>query len=89
MPKVLDYLENITFLYGGKMRICDLPEDQIKIGMRVRGLSSGKLGTIIAIDPPPYDTYWWIKWDGEDKSYGGFFWNHCECEVVNNENLYG
>lgn len=65
------------------MRICDLREDQIKIGMRVHSLADpSKYGTIVAMDPPPYDTYWWIKWDGEEKSYGGFFFNDCVCEVM-------
>ena len=65
------------------MRICDIPEDQIKIGMRVRSMSdSNKIGTLIEVDPPPYDTYWWIEWEGDDEPYAGFYWNHCECEIV-------
>ncbi len=65
------------------MRICDLKEDQIKIGLRVRSLTNpNKLGTVVAMDEPPRDTYWWIQWDGEDKAYGGFFYNDCKCEIV-------
>jgi hypothetical protein len=65
------------------MRICDVPEDQIKIGMRVRSLTNrDKLGTIVEVDDPPYDTYWWIQWDGDTKAYSGFYWNDCECEIV-------
>jgi hypothetical protein len=64
------------------MRICDLPEDQIKIGMKIRGMATGKIGTIVDVDPPPYDTYWYLQWEGDDKPTSGFYWNHCECEVV-------
>ena len=68
------------------MKISDYPEDQIKIGMRLRSLKDpNRLGTIVEMDPPPYDTYWWIQWDRDDKAYSGFFWNHCECEVVEDE----
>ena len=65
------------------MRICDVSEDQIKIGMRVRSLANpNKLGTIVDAGLLPHDLYWWIQWDGDTKAYSGFYWNHCKCEIV-------
>lgn len=65
------------------MRICDLPEEKIVVGMRIRSLvpPHTKLGTIVKIDPDD-DDYAWIHWDGDDKPYGGFYGNACKCEVV-------
>lgn len=65
------------------MKISDLSEDEIKIGLRVRSMTNpNKIGTVVAVDPPPHETYWYILWDGDLQPYGGFYWNHCECEVV-------
>jgi len=65
------------------MRICDVAEDQIKIGLRVRSLANPeKIGTIVKVDEPPSETYWWIQWDGDAQPYSGFYWNNCECEIV-------
>ena len=65
------------------MRICDISEDQIKIGMKVRSLTNpNKIGTIVDVELPPYDTYWYIQWEGDSKPYSGFYWNDCECEIV-------
>lgn len=67
------------------MRICDFSENEINIGMRVKSLISDKQGTIVSCDPAPSDPYWWILWDGEEKPYSGFYYNHCKCEVVERE----
>ncbi len=66
------------------MRICDLPENKIVVGLRLRSLiNPNHLGTIIEIDTSdPGEPYSWIKWDHKDQAYSGFFWNDCECEVV-------
>jgi hypothetical protein len=65
------------------MRICDLPEEKIVVGMRVRSMvpPHTKIGTIIKIDYDD-DRYAWIQWEGRDHSTGGFYGNQCECEVV-------
>ncbi len=64
------------------MRICDLSPDKIRIGLRVKGLSTGKLGTITRIDYSR-DNLVWIKWDNEEIETSGFYGNDCECEVIN------
>jgi hypothetical protein len=66
------------------MRIKDLREDEIVIGMRVKGLVSGICGTIIMIDEN-HDQLAWIQWDGEAQGTSGFYGNDCECEVVMND----
>jgi hypothetical protein len=65
------------------MRICDLPEDKIVVGMKVKSLvpPHDKIGVIVEIDMDD-DHYAWILWEGDEKPYGGFYWNHCKCEVV-------
>lgn len=62
------------------MKVSDLKEEDIKVGMRIRGLVSGKIGTIIRIDHHD-DNYAWVSWEGEDER-AGFYGNCCECEVV-------
>lgn len=66
------------------MRICDLPQDKIVVGMRLRSLvDPNRLGTIVKIDiDDSNEPYHWIHWDGEKKPWGGFFFNDCKCEVV-------
>jgi|GEM_PF-7043731 len=66
------------------MRICDLPEDKIVVGMRVKSLvpPHDRLGTIIKIDPND-DNYAWIKWDTDEfPPESGFYGNDCECEIA-------
>lgn len=64
------------------MKISDLTQGQIVVGMKIRSLTDpNKTGTIVAIDPKD-DYYSWVQWDGEDKPYGGFYGNDCKCEVV-------
>lgn len=65
------------------MKISDLPEDQIKAGMRIRSLfHPDNLGTIVKIDEEYGDQYSWILWDGEEQPWSGFWFNYCDCEIV-------
>jgi hypothetical protein len=65
------------------MRVCDLPESEIKVGLRVRSLAdSNRIGEIISVTEVRGDMYSWILWPGETHPHSGFFWNHCTCEVV-------
>jgi hypothetical protein len=66
------------------MRICDLKEEDIKVGLRLKSLasdSSNLVGTIVEIDPT-HDNLAWIQWDGEDHPTSGFYGNDCACEIV-------
>ena len=64
------------------MKISDLRQDQIYVGLRVRSLvDRDHLGTVVKIDPDD-DWYSWIKWDKSDIATSGFYWTDCECEVV-------
>jgi len=65
------------------MRICDLPEEKIVVGMRIRSLvpPHTKLGTIVNIELDD-DRYAWIHWDGDHKPISGFYGNNCEREVI-------
>ena len=63
------------------MRINELKLKDIHVGMRVRSLCSDRQGTIVEINHAD-DDYAWIQWDGDDKPYGGFYGNNCQCEVV-------
>lgn len=64
------------------MRICDLPESQVKIGLRVRSLARPINGTIIKIEMTRGMPYWWIQWDGENAIHSGFFSNNCRCDII-------
>jgi len=66
------------------MRVKDLREDEIVIGMRIKGLASGIYGTIIAIDKD-HDQLAWVQWDGKARATSGFYGNDCDCEVVLND----
>lgn len=67
------------------MRICDYPDDTDFTGFRVRGLASGKVGTVLPQLMSDFgrETYWWVLWDGDDQPSSGWHWNDCEAEVVN------
>lgn len=64
------------------MRVCDIKETDLHVGMRIKSLTKPRLGTIVNIEDKRGIPYAWIQWDGEDKSYSGFFGNDCECELV-------
>ena len=64
-----------------KMKISDLLQKDIRIGIRVRSLRDPELlGTIVQIIPSD-DYLTIIEWD-KDEKYSGFYGNDCECEVV-------
>jgi len=64
------------------MRINELSEKDIKVGMKIRSLRDPFIiGTIVKIDNDFGEMYSWIQWSNEDKAYGGFYWNHCRCEI--------
>jgi hypothetical protein len=64
------------------MRICDYPETEIKVGMRIRSLADPtKIGTITRIDVQD-DRYAWIEWPHRPGRPSGFYGNDCQCEVV-------
>ncbi len=65
-----------------KIRILDLNEQDIKVGMRVRSLSNPRSGTIMSIDTNN-DNFTMIQWDGEASPTSGFYGNKCECELDN------
>ncbi len=62
------------------MRVNDVPFDVLTPGRRVKDLT-GTLGTIINIDPND-DCYVWVKWDTDEYSYGGWYGNTCNCELL-------
>lgn len=68
------------------MRINELPEDKIVVGLRIKSLISEKLGTVCKIDYHD-DRYVWVHWDGDEKAYGGFYGNDCKCEILMNHDL--
>lgn len=63
------------------MRINELTPEQIVVGLRIKGLASGRPGTIVRIDKDD-DNYAYIQWDGEDIIYSGFYGTDCTCEIV-------
>jgi hypothetical protein len=67
-----------------KMRIRDLPLEEIQVGMRILGLKTRTSGTIVRIDPND-DFYCWVQFDNESGTAGGWYGNDCNCEVVLDE----
>ena len=63
------------------MKVSELRHVDIKVGLRIRGLETGKIGTVVSISNDG-DDYAWILWDGESKVTSGFYGNACECEVI-------
>lgn len=64
------------------MRICDMDPSEIHVGLKMRGLKNpNRIGTVVKIDVDD-DCYAWVLWEGDDQPYGGFYWNDCRCEVV-------
>lgn len=67
------------------MKISDLNEDEIRIGLRLKGLKSGKPGTVVGMANSACDDYWYIRWDGEEEESSGFFYNDCDCDIITGE----
>jgi len=63
------------------MKIKDLKEEEIVVGLRIRSLSRDRCGTVTEIDKD-HDNLAWTQWDGEVRPTSGFYGNDCECEVV-------
>lgn len=66
------------------MKVCDLKEESIVIGLKIKSLVSDRIGTVVKIDYED-DRYAWVLWDGDLKPFSGFYGNDCRCEVVNIE----
>lgn len=74
--------ENIDSTKSNIIRVCDIPEDKIKIGMIIRSpINPHKYGIIAEIDYPE-DKYIWVLWDGEEKPCCGYYCRFCKWEVV-------
>ena len=64
------------------MRINELQIHDVIVGLRLRSIKDpNKLGTIVRIDTDD-DGYAWIRWDGDDQAWSGFYGNDCMCDVV-------
>lgn len=67
------------------MRICDLKDEDIVIGLRIKSLNPDHpelVGTIVKIEHKGSETFNLIQWDGDSEPRSGFYWNDCECEVM-------
>ncbi len=62
------------------MKVKDLPVDKVVVGLKIKGLETGRLGTVVSIDETD-DRFAWVRW-GEDAPFSGFYGNDCDCEVV-------
>ncbi len=67
------------------MKIKDLNQDSIRVGLRVKSVAGEKLGTVVRIERDR-DNLAWILWDGEWQLRSAFHDNDCECELVTEEN---
>ena len=64
------------------MKIKDLKIEDIKVGMKIRSqVDYNHIGTIVQIDEDD-DYYCWVQWPEDARSYGGFYGNSNDCEVV-------
>lgn len=66
------------------MRICDLPLEKIVVGLKIRSLKDpSRIGEVVQIDnSSEHEHFSWVLYSGDDKPYGGFYWNHAANEVV-------
>jgi hypothetical protein len=44
------------------MRICDMSESDIKIGLRIKSLAQPRCRTVVKREDKGSETYWWILW---------------------------
>jgi hypothetical protein len=69
------------------MRICDIKEEDVKVGLRVKSLDpnhpnlEGTITERIDIDRGD-ENPWVIKWDDPSIFESHFIFNDCECEIV-------
>lgn len=74
------------------MRISDLKDEDIKVGMKIRSSANpGVTGVIVRITCPPEDRYQyaWVQWSNRpDGDVSGGFWeNQCECEIIDDKDF--
>lgn len=63
-------------------RVCDLPIEEVKVGLRIVSLSQpDRIGTITHVDEGD-DGCRWVTWDGQQNATSCFYGNDCECEVA-------
>ena len=64
------------------MRICDLQQKDVHIGMYIRSLDNyNKIGEIISINE--FDDDWTVvEWRDGTGNTSGFYGTNCQCEVV-------
>lgn len=63
------------------MRVRDLPIDKVTVGLRVKGLATGKIGVVVKIDADK-DDFAWVQWEDMTYPHSGFYGNDSDCEVV-------
>ena len=64
------------------MRVRDLEDTAVRVGLRLRSLSNPVLqGTVVRIDTRR-DSMAWIRWDDESFPRSAFYGKNCECQVV-------
>lgn len=66
------------------MKISDLKDEDVRVGMRLWAIDRKVQGTIVKMLYPPLDRYQsaWIIWDGNHEITSTFFENQCDCEIV-------
>jgi hypothetical protein len=70
------------------MKISDLKDNEIIVGLRVQGKITGRFGRITEIRYPPAERYRLalITWDGDTEAYSGFYENQSDLEVIFEKN---
>jgi hypothetical protein len=64
------------------MRVCDLQEERVWVGLRIRSLANPyKVGTVIRVDRKD-DDFAWVVWDTDVEPTSGFYGIDCQCEIV-------
>lgn len=63
------------------MKVSDLKQEKIVIGLKIKSLCNDKIGTIVKIDNEHGDIYNWVSWDGAEAT-SGFWDNVCDNEII-------
>jgi hypothetical protein len=64
------------------MKVSEIPEDKIHIGMKIKSLVSDHIGTVISKEVSGDEVYWFVKFNHKEQATSGFYWNHSQNEVV-------